>query len=196
MSGTNRFLSFSRGRLLLVVLALFLAIGLTDWWYGREKERRYDKQILREAQRHGVDPALVKAVVWRESKFNAKARGRAGEIGLMQIGPLAAKEWAWEETRRPAFDGNLFDPGTNLQVGTWYLGKLLRRYAGTDNPAAYALADYNAGRVHVLRWNGGPAATNSAFFVTQITFPGTQNYVRSVIGQAEKYQAEFGRKPG
>jgi soluble lytic murein transglycosylase len=179
---------------LVLVAVMVLAAMLSHWWHSREKERRYDKQIVREAQRRGIDPALVKAVIWQESKFEAKARGRAGEIGLMQIGQLAAQEWAAEEKRSPSFNGNLLDPGTNLEVGTWYLAKLLRRYEGTDNPVAYALADYNAGRTHVLRWNHGAAVTNSSSFVAQITFPGTQGYVRSVIRQAEKYKADLGGK--
>jgi soluble lytic murein transglycosylase len=188
-----RFLkSFAPVRYLLVALgACMIAAGLIEWWFARERQHRYDRLIILVARNYGVNPALVKAVVWQESKFDAKARGRAGEIGLMQIGQLAAHEWAAEETRRPAFEGNLFDPVTNLQIGTWYLSKLLRRYSGTDNPVAYALADYNAGRTHVLRWNHGSAATNSATFIKQITFPGTQSYVQSVITQAERYQAEF-----
>ena len=64
--------------------------------------------------------------------------------------------------------------------GARYLGKLLKRYAHTDNPTVYALADYNAGRTHVLRWNKG-AATNSAAFLAQIDYPGTQHYVRSIL---------------
>ena len=50
-----------------------------------------------------------------------------------------------------------FDPGTNTLAGTWYLRKLMRRYAQTDNPLPYALADYNAGRGNVLKWNQGAA---------------------------------------
>jgi soluble lytic murein transglycosylase len=179
--------------LLWCVVAGLLAIGLVDRWYARHKERRFDSHIIRAAARHGVDPALVKAVVWRESKFDAKVRGRAGEVGLMQIGALAAKEWAQAEMRQPGFEGNLFDPGTNLQVGTWYLGKLLKRYARTDNPVAYALADYNAGRSNVLRWNKGAAETNSSIFLEQMTFPGTREYVRSIVERSVKYQGTLTR---
>jgi soluble lytic murein transglycosylase len=163
-------------------------LGLVDWFYERHKERRYDSAILHFSDRYGVDPALVKAVVWRESKFNPKVRGRAGEIGLMQIRSLAAQEWAQAETKRP-FEGNLFQPDVNLQVGTWYLAKLVRRYAQTDHAKAYALADYNAGRSNVLRWNRGAAATNSAAFLEQITFPGTQEYIRTVLLRAGKYES-------
>src|SRR5512144_2060024 len=89
------------------VVGLLILVGLVDWWYERHQENRYDTQISRVAQRYGIDPALVKAVVWRESKFNPKVRGRVGEIGLMQIRPLTAQEWAQAQDRRRSFDGNL-----------------------------------------------------------------------------------------
>ena len=156
--------------LLWGVAALFTVAGIFDWWFERHKEHRFDSQILQVSKQYGVDPALVKGVVWRESKFNPRARGRVGEIGLMQLRPMAAQEWAQASTRS-SFDGNLLDPGTNLQVGAWYLSKLLKRYARTGDPVCYALADYNAGRSNVLRWNKGAAETNSAGFLSQMTFP-------------------------
>ncbi len=174
-----------------IVLLLLVCIGLIDWWYQRQKERRYDPQILQVSQRYGVNPALVKGVVWRESKFNPRVRGRVGEIGLMQIRTLAAQEWAQAETRNRGFDGNLFEPETNLQVGAWYLSKLLKRYSRTDNPIPYALAEYNAGRANVLRWARGPAQTNSTLFLASITFPGTQEYIRSIVRRADRHQATF-----
>jgi soluble lytic murein transglycosylase len=185
---------FSRSRLLLGLLALLTLIGLVDWWYERHRENRYDPQILQIAQRYGVNPALVKAVVWRESRFHPRARGLVGEIGLMQIRPLTATEWAQSTARHASFSGNLFEPETNLEVGTWYLGKLLKRYARTDNPSAYALADYNAGRNNVLRWTKGPAETNSAAFLTQMTFPATREYVRAIMQRSARYRAGFSRK--
>jgi len=179
-----------RGLLGGVIVSLVL-IGLVDWWYERHKEQRFDPQILAVARHYGLPPGLVKAVVWRESRFNPRARGRVGEIGLMQIRPLTAQEWAQTETRQRSFEGNLFEAATNLQVGSWYLSKLLKRYCRTDNPAAYALADYNAGRQNVLRWTKGGAETNSTLFVSQITFPGTQDYVQSILRRSRRYQAAF-----
>lgn len=179
--------------LALAVLVLFAA-ALVDWWRGRQKERRYDRQILLLSQQNALDPALVKAVVWRESRFDNRARGRVGEKGLMQIGALAAKEWAQTEAKQPSFDGDLFDAETNLRIGTWYLGKLMRRYRHTDDPVPYALADYNAGRNNVIRWNKGSAETNSSQFVAQITYPGTQEYIRSIREQSAAYRGTF--QPG
>jgi soluble lytic murein transglycosylase len=132
------------------------------WWYTQKQENRHNWRILAAARRYGVDPALIKAVVWQESRFDASARGKAGEIGLMQIRELAALEWAEAEKIHPFSHEHLLDPKTNVLAGTWYLGKLLRRYEDTDNPLPYALADYNAGRRNVLRWNDGKAETDSS----------------------------------
>jgi soluble lytic murein transglycosylase len=147
---------------------------------------------LAAARRYGVAPALVKAVVWRESRFDAHARGSKGEIGLMQILIKAAgKDWTDAERLPPLTPENLLDPGTNTLIGAWYLEKLIKRYAGTDNRLPYVLADYNAGRSNVLKWKQGPAATNSAAFIEQIGFPGTKSYVQTVMRRYEHYRPIF-----
>ncbi len=181
----------SRVKWLVVVLAGLLLGGLGAWLYYDWREHHQDGPILAAARRYGVDAALVKAVVWRESRFNPRVRGRAGEIGLMQITETAAREWA-EAERLDQFQAeHLLDPATNTLAGTWYLRKLLRRYPQTDNAVAYALADYNAGRGHVLRWNTGAAATNSAVFLQQMTFPGTRKYIEA-IARRQRHYASWG----
>jgi soluble lytic murein transglycosylase len=67
----------------------------------------------------------------------------------------------------------------------------MQRYRNTDNPLPYALADYNAGRANVLRWNKGQAATNSTAFIQQIDFPTTRQYVKNVLGRYEEYRRTF-----
>lgn len=171
-------------------MVLLLALGVIAWWgWGYQKERRFDSCIFAAARRYQVDPALVKAVVWRESRFDPDARGRAGELGLMQIRETAAQEWAAAEHIAGFEHQACLDPATNTLAGTWYLKKLLLRYKDTDNPAAYALADYNAGRSNVLKWLNGPAATRSGAFMEQIGFPSTRDYVRAILRQAEHYRS-------
>ena len=178
-------------RLLLIVVLLLVGGAVAYWGWQSRLERSQDGPIRAAARRYGVEPALIKAIVWRESHFHPKARGRAEEFGLMQLQEEAEREWADAEHLQAFAHEHCFDPGTNTLAGTWYLRKLLRRYALTDNPLPYALADYNAGRGNVLKWNQGVAATNSAAFTRQIGFPGTRDYVRSVQRRYAHYQPLF-----
>jgi len=161
------------------------------WWFQEWLERSQDGPIRAAAQRYGVQPALVKAVVWRESRFNPLARGRAREIGLMQLRETAAQEWADTEGVARFEHEHCLDSRTNTLAGAWYLKKLLRRYTRTDDPLPYALADYNAGRGNVLKWNYGGGATNSAAFIEQIGFPTTKAYVKAVIARYNGYRLTF-----
>ena len=177
---------------LLILLLLFIAVP-AGFWLGREEWREHsqDAPIRAAAQRYGVEPALVKAVVWRESRFRPDAHGRVGELGLMQIQEDAAFEWAYAEKNTNFLHEHCLNPQTNILAGTFYLAKMLRRYAKTDNPLPYALADYNAGRGNVLKWNNGEAATNSTAFMAQIGFPSTSNYIESVTRRYEHYRDSF-----
>jgi soluble lytic murein transglycosylase len=152
------------------------------------RHRRFDREVHQAAERYGVDPALIKAVIWRESAFRPDARGRSGEIGLMQIRELAAADWSSSQGVFGFQMAHLENPATNILAGTWYLARLLKRYEGTDDPVPYALADYNAGRVNVRRWLRAEGAdTNSAVFVEQIGFPTTRKYVQAVMEQRRRY---------
>jgi len=180
-------------RWIFLVTLLLLLVGGSALYYWRTGwlERSQDGPIRAAARRYGVEPALVKAVVWRESRFHPDARGRVGELGLMQIQEEAAREWMDAEHLAAFEHEHCLDPRTNTFAGTWYLRKLLRRYAQTDNPLPYALADYNAGRGNVLKWNRGAAATNSSVFVEQIGFPSTRQYVAAVIQRYDHYRPIF-----
>lgn len=178
-------------RATITTLVLLLGLSLGVWWALREHDHRYDREILSVARQYGLAPGLVKALVWRESRFRAGIRGSHEEIGLMQLQPTTAQEWA-DARRATGFTAeHLLDPRTNLQAGCFYLNKVVRRYPRADNPWPYALADYNAGRGNVLRWIKGPAETNSAAFVAAIAFPTTREYVRTILERAPRYEAEF-----
>ena len=157
-------------------------------WFANSQGRQFDSEIKAAAKRYSVDPLLVKAVIWQETRFHPDRRGRAGEIGLMQLQEASALEWAGAEHVQNFSHEHCFDPGTNVLAGTYYLGKLLKRYTNTDNPIPFALADYNAGRGHLLKWNGGAGATNSAIFIEQIGFPDTKAYVKSVMRRYALYK--------
>ena len=177
-----------------IPLVLLIVAGFLGWHFRPKRENRYDTQILAAAQRYRLDPAVIKAVIWQESKFVPYVRGRAGEIGLMQIREPAALEWAEAEKIHPFEHEHILHPGTNILCGSFYLSKLLKRYQKTDNPLPYALADYNAGRTHVLRWNKGAARTNSAAFLAGMDFPGTRRYASNVMARSSQYREQFQRR--
>jgi soluble lytic murein transglycosylase len=175
-------------------LVLLICAGIIGfWWYTHWRAHRYDRFIVAAAKRYKVEPALIKAICWRESRFNPDARGNAGELGLMQVRSSAAQEWAQSEHLMNFRHEACLNPATNILVGTWYIQHVVGRYRKTDNPFAYALADYNAGRGNVLKWLNGDAATNSEAFVKQIGFSTTRDYVQVVMQRRDSYRNEFPR---
>jgi soluble lytic murein transglycosylase len=179
--------------MLLCALIVGVPVAILIWtvrfaWVQAQRARKYDSQIVAAATRYRIDPLLVKAVIWQESRFDQFARGKAGEIGLMQIMEESALEWAEAEKMKDFSQARLWDASSNIYAGTFYLSKLLKRYTNTDNPLPYALADYNAGRTHVLRWNKGAARTNSQVFLAQMDYPGTRKYALSIMKQYEHYR--------
>lgn len=175
-------------RRLLCGMLIAFGAGLGIWGWHYWYQHRFDRVIAAAARRYQLDPALIKALVWRESRFDPSARGRAGELGLMQIREPAALEWAASEHLLPFDYTACLDPLTNTLAGSWYLKKVMHRYRQADNPLPYALAEYNAGRANVLKWRSGAAATNSGEFLDQITFPGTRAYVQSILARSDCYR--------
>ncbi len=135
---------------LLALAAILIAGAFAAWYYWTH---RYDKLIVTVAQKHGLDPLLIKAVVYEESFFSPRAQSSQKAVGLMQITPIVAQELI-EVTRSstlaqaiadvsgnamqgdPSFEEALSDPSTSLHVGCWYLQTLLNRYR--DEPDSLA----------------------------------------------------------
>ena len=169
-------------------------------FFWNSRFRQHDELIAQAARRHGVSPSLVKAVVWRESSFQSHMRGAHGERGLMQVTELAATDWVNAEKIQTFAPADLLDPKTNLDAGTWYLARALRHWSGKDDPVPFALAEYNAGRSRVKRWNRdskGDGETTAADLRATMNFPSTRQYIASIIERYRAYLArgEFGENP-
>lgn len=193
-----------RRLVIVLVLAALAAVGLIVFNSGDpayelqevilfNRYHRYDTLIRDVAKKHELDPMLVKAVVWRESRFQPGKVGGHGERGLMQVTEVAAADWVAAEKIETFVPTDLFDPRTNLEVGTWYLQRARHRWKKQDemNPEAFALAEYNAGRSRVNQWvddtNLGKRATADDLR-DNISFPGTRNYVRTILDRYEFYK--------
>ena len=159
-------------------------------WMSPARFKQYDLLIRSVATEHHLDPMLVKAVVWRESRFDPKKYGGAGERGLMQVSEKAANEWARENKVDNFRVEKLFDPKTNLEAGTWYLRRAFEHWATQSDPMPFALAEYNAGASRAQRWSGGNGidAMPAQTFLKKIDFPGTRKYVDSIIARYEFYK--------
>ena len=200
----------------LLLLLLLAAVGVGVWlcfrspdpasalqeFAFRRRFHRYDALITEAARRNNVDPALVKAVIWRESRFRPGMEGGAGERGLMQIGVAAAAEWAKSERIENFTPERLLEPRVNIDCGAWLLGRGLRYYSarGVDDPVPFTLAEYNAGRSRVTRWVAGATdrdrdARKPGNQLTgddlqaSIGIPSTKAYVEDVRARMRFYQA-------
>ena len=103
--------------------------------------------ILDESQRHGLDPALVLALIHVESRFKPRAVSHAGAIGLMQLLPGTAEEQAGKLGLEWEGPDSLYDPVLNVRLGTAYVKRLQNRFGNLE----HALAAYNAGPTRISR---------------------------------------------
>ena len=176
--------------LLFVVLAV--EAGYLYWQDRQPKESVYDPLIASIARNDGVDPFLIRALIWRESRFDPLTHGAADEHGLMQVTPEVGQMWAKANKVEDFTDEALYDPETNIRAGTWYLNRAIKRWALTDDPVAFALAEYNAGRSNALKWVDPLAPLNHAAFLDRITFPSTRKYVEVIMAKRDQYRTVLG----
>ena len=159
-------------------------------WISPARFQQYDRLIRAVAAEHHLDPMLVKAVVWRESRFDPQKYGSARERGLMQVSEKAANEWARENKIDNFHVERLFDPKTNLEAGAWYLHRAFEHWGNQPDAMPFALAEYNAGASRAQRWGGGDGAPAmpARAFLNNINFPGTRKYVDSIIARYQFYK--------
>lgn len=153
------------------------------WWERLWYPLRYEQIVRGHADNYSLDPALLAAVIYQESKFKANARSTSGAIGLMQLLPDTAKGIALHTGGSAFRVDDLYDPEINVRYGAWYLRHLLRKYRDERS----ALAAYNAGQDNVDRWrrNG-----------QEIQFSETRAYVDRVEELKEIYRNAYGSELG
>ena len=190
--------------LLKLIICLLLAAGMglaylamrtgdtfytVHEWLSPQRFQQHDALIQAVAAQHGMDPMLIKAIVWRESRFDPMKFGAAGERGLMQITEPAAREWAAANDVENFRVEELFDPKVNVQAGTWYLARAMQHWDKQSDPVPFALAEYNAGASRAQRWAGGDnVVIPPDRFRSNIDFPGTRAYVDGVMARRDFYK--------
>jgi soluble lytic murein transglycosylase len=142
---------------------------------------RHEDVIRQQSRDKNLDPALVAAVIYRESKFR-DATSSAGAKGLMQILPSTAQFIAHRSGGTQFEVRDLANPQINISYGSWYLRYLLDRY---DGNAVAAVAAYNAGHDRVDDW-GGRRLT-----LDDIRFAETEDYARDVMDKRGEYRDRY-----
>jgi soluble lytic murein transglycosylase len=179
-----RFLTLSA----LVVLAVSLAVAWTvraepDFYLRARYPLEYEHMIRVHAGNHDLDPALLAAVVYVESRFDPNATSAAGAIGLMQLLPDTAKGIALRTGGERFVVADLRNPEINIRYGSWYLDHLREQYGDVS----VALAAYHAGPGNVDHWREEGLG---------IPFSETREYVSEVERLRTVYADAYGSELG
>jgi len=124
--------------------------------FRHKKEHLFHPIILEEADRHEIDPALVKAIIMAESGYNPNAISEKGAKGLMQLMPSTAQALGVED---------VFNPQQNISGGVRYFKKLVNRF---DGDIKLALAAYNAGSKKVRHYQGIPPYKSTHYYIEKV----------------------------
>ncbi len=178
----------------LFILAVVLTAG--SYFFLSYWEHRHDELIARHARVYRMDERLVWSLIYEETWFRSAAIGEDDEVGLMQVTPLVAREWA-KETGLREFEREttenvvafMSDPERNIQVGCWYLEKIREPFRGRPAETAMMLAAYNAGPSRVEEWTRGVDVSrlSEAEFISRIGISSTRAYVSSIL---ERYRSD------
>lgn len=155
---------------------VFLAVFGVGCIYGTLFPVKYEDEIAAACEEFGVDRATVYATINVESRFKKDAVSSKGAVGLMQILPATAMELAKTE------DFDLFDPQTNISLGTKYLASLIQKFDDLN----VAVAAYNAGPATVKTWLSDQECSPDGKTLTSIPYAETRDYVRR-FNQSLKY---------
>jgi len=144
--------------LVLVVcgVGLYVVVSNPPWFERLRYPLRYSEYVRVHARQNNLDPALLAAVIYQESKFDARAESKSGAIGLMQLTPSTAHGIAIRTGGSRFRTEDLLNPEINIRYGAWYLRNLFQKY----RDERLVLAAYNAGQGNVDRWraDGRPIA--------------------------------------
>src|SRR3954453_3086661 len=148
---------------------------------------RHDDIIRQQARQKDLDPALIAAVIYQESRFRDQT-SHAGARGLMQITPQTADAIAKHSGGVRFKQEDLSDPQINISYGAYYLRLLIDHYGGNET---LAIAAYNAGIGNVDRWVASAGGADNFRTVEHIPFPETRAYVENVLQRREDYRNNY-----
>ncbi len=155
---------------------------------------RYPAIVRGHAQQYGIDPALLAAVIYSESRFRPHVRSPQGAIGLMQLLPSTAQGIATRTGGTAFVASDLDDPEINVRYGAWYLRHLREHYRGLPDAMTLALAAYNAGMANVDAWVARTRPGEPLSIPPE--FAETRHYLDGVEHARDVYRRLYARELG
>lgn len=148
---------------------------------------QYSATIRQQAAQKHLDPALVAAVIYAETKFDPRTSA-AGAEGPMQIMPSTALFLARRSGAKTFTTADLLTPEVNIAYGSYYIRYLLDAFHGNE---MLAIAAYNGGLGNVRRWEASARAAGSTLTIDRIPFPETRAYVQKVLTAQQDYRRTY-----
>ena len=181
------------GALVGIALAVVVGVMVASVHHAVGELPLSDARVIREqAQAKHLDPALIAAVIYAETKFEPRTSS-AGAEGLMQIEPATAEFLAKLSGGYSFTTTDLETPSVNVAYGSYYLRYLLEHYEGSE---MLAVAAYNAGLANVDKWVAKAHAEGRRLTVNAIPFSQTRVYVQRVLEAQREYRATYAKQLG
>jgi soluble lytic murein transglycosylase len=173
------------GFIVLVGLAIMVVAqnGQSEYWNKLNYPLEYKEDIKAVANKYDLDPFLICAMIYTESKFDPSSISQAGAIGLMQVMPETGR-WAAGKKGENFSVENLNNPSVNVDVGTWYYKYLLDKYKDEK----IALAAYNSGYKNVDKWLMEYKGSSVDKLIDNIPFKETREFVERVSEAKSQYK--------
>ena len=177
---------FKKMILFLFIISLLAIIGLG--FLTTRYPISYRGQIVKYSKEYNIDPYLVASIINVESKYDKYAISSKEARGLMQIGPQTG-QWASEEIGIEGYNEDLlFDPDTNIKIGTWYIDRLFKEF---DGKLDLVLAAYNAGSGNVSKWLLDEDICKDGVNLNKIPFKETEDYLVRVKDSYKVYSKVY-----
>nr|WP_072514399.1 lytic transglycosylase domain-containing protein [Ndongobacter massiliensis] len=178
-----------RNLLIIFLVVILIVAGISYFLVFQGTKNypiKYGDVITQQAEKFGLEPTLVAALVDTESAFDPNAESHLGTRGLMQLLPKTAK-WVASQLSIDYDDEKLWDPAYNVELGTYYLSYLVGHFQNVE----FAIAAYNAGLNAVDDWIADGLISRDTDSLSEIPFEETRDYVKNILHKKSIYDVFY-----
>lgn len=176
----------------LIVLIIFLVLYFVCFKIVRVQDiilknvypTKYSEYVEKYSKENNLDKYMIYAIIKAESNFNPNVKSQSNAIGLMQLLETTANERAKTIETQEINAADLYDPETNIKLGTSYYAYLLNYYKGNS---VLAITAYNAGIGNVNDWIKYSVIQEDGSDIENIPYKETNNYVRKILRDYQMY---------